>query len=137
MASTLGPGSLKFGETATAQEFAAMLSNAVLTPSTEADDDVDTLDGGVIAGVDDESWTIGGTIMQNYLQGSLEDWCFKNRSLVVPFIFTPSKAGYRTYSGKCKIRALVVGGDVKARNTADFEFPLVGPPVQGTVPVAV
>ena len=132
-ASTLGPGSLKLGETATAQEFAAQLTAAALTPTVEADDDIDTLDGGVLSGEDTETWAMSGTLLQDYELDSLEDWCFANKSLVVPFVFTPSTRGSRTYSGMCKVRPITVGGDVKTRNTSDFDFPVIGIPVPGVL----
>jgi hypothetical protein len=132
-ASTLGPGSLKLGVTATAREFAAQLTNALLTPSVEADDDIPTLDGGIMPGLDTETWELSGTVLQDYELTSLEDWCFANKSLVVPFVFTPSNAGKRSYSGTCKVRPLAVGGEVKTRNTSDFTFPVIGSPTPGTV----
>ncbi|WP_104134808.1 hypothetical protein [Cryobacterium sp. Y62] len=132
-ASTLGPGSLKLGETATPREFATQLTNALLTPTFEKEDDVATLDGGNLPGLDTETWELSGTLLQDYEMDSLEDWCFDNKSLTVPFVFTPSSAGYRSYSGTCKIRALPVGGAVKTRNTADFTFPVIGSPTPGVI----
>lgn len=132
-ASTLGPGSLKFGAVASEQEFAVQLTKAALTPSVDTEDEIPTLSGDRLSGEDTETWEISGTILQDYELDSLEDWCFENKSLVVPFVFTPSLAGKRKYSGSCKIRPLTIGGDVKKRNTSDFTFPLIGEPTPGTV----
>lgn len=132
-ASTLGPGSLKLGATGSEQEFAAQLSKATLTPSVDMEDDIPTLSGDILDGEDTETWALAGTVFQDYELDSLEDWCFVNKSKVVPFVFTPSNAGSRNYSGSCKVRPITVGGDVKKRNTSDFEFPVIGIPTPGTV----
>ena len=39
---------------------------------------------------------------------------------------TPNNEGGLTAAGTVRIRAVSFGGDVKARNTTDFEFPGVG-----------
>ncbi|NQX26833.1 hypothetical protein HQQ81_05640 [Microbacteriaceae bacterium VKM Ac-2854] len=125
----LGPGSLKLGETASPIEFAAQLTKAALTPSVDSEDDIPVLSGDILAGDDTTTWELSGTVMQDYDLESLEDWCFENRSTVVPFQFEPdSTAGRRAWSGSVKVRPLTVGGDVKKRNTSDFTFPLVGEP---------
>jgi len=131
----LGPGSLKFGETGTAQEFAAALTNAKLTPSLSEEDNVDVLSGEVLDGDDTLDYTISGTVLQSYDKAGLVHWSHVNALAVLDFDFVPnsdeSDYGWR---GKAKIVPLEVGGDVKARNTSDFEFKVIGTPTTYDIP---
>lgn len=130
---TLGPGSLKIGETGSEKEFATDLSKTALTPSTDSEDDVPMLDGSNMSGEDTTTWALSGTMYQNYDFDSLEKWCFDHRGEELPFVFVPNNAGGIDWSGVIKIRPITVGGDVKKKNTSDFEFPLVGEPIPAEV----
>lgn len=131
----LGPGSLKFGETGTEQEFASALTNARLSPSLEEEDNIDVLSGEVLDGDDTLEYTLSGTLLQSYDQAGLVHWSYVNRLLVLDFEFIPNTAesdyGWR---GQCKIVPLEVGGDVKTRNTSDFEFKVIGEPTTFVIP---
>lgn len=130
---TLGPGSLKIGETGSEREFAADLSKCTLTPSSSSEDPVPMLDGSNMTGEDTDTWELGGTLYQSYDFGSLEKWCFDNRGEELPFVFTPSNEGGIDWSGIVKIRPVTIGGDVKKKNTSDFTFPLTGDPTPGEI----
>ena len=53
-------------------------------------------------------------------------------------MFTPSDTRRREYTGTVTVVPLTVGGDVKARNTSDFEFPVLDEPMRKlTRPLAV
>lgn len=131
----LGPGSLKFGETGTAQEFASALTNARLSPSLEEEDNIDVLSGETLDGDDTLEYTLSGTLLQSYDKAGLVHWSHVNRLLVLDFEFIPNTAesdyGWR---GKAKIVPLEVGGDVKTRNTSDFEFKVIGEPTTFDIP---
>lgn len=128
----LGPGSLKIGATGTEKEFAIQMTKATLSASVDAEDDINTLDGGTLGGDETESWELSGTLHQSYDADSLLKYCFENRfsktKTALAFTFIPLETGAQSWSGDLKLRALDIGGDVKKQNTSDFTFPLVGEP---------
>lgn len=128
MSRILGPGSLTFGEAGTLRQFAGDTTKATLTPSTDSEDDTPMLDGTNESGADTTTWTIGGTIMDKYTLDSLAVWAANNAGKELPFVFTPSTEGSLEVGGVAKIRPIALGGDVKKKNSNDFEFPLVGDP---------
>lgn len=125
-AQKLGPGVLDLGETASPTEFGGQVVTAELTPEYETEDDRTVLSGDVIAGEESETWTLSGEFLQEYMSGSLLFWCQENAGTVVPFTFTPRTDGDLTCTGSVKVRAVKVGGEVKATNTTEFTFPVVG-----------
>lgn len=129
----LGPGHLKFGSAGTEKEFAAQCSKVELVPSVDSDDNIPVLSGEEIVGDESISWTIGGTLYQSYDSTSLVRWCFDNRLTTVPFTFMPSDESEDEWTGECRIVPLTLGGDVRKRNTSDFEFKLIGEPTPVTV----
>ncbi|RWZ52936.1 hypothetical protein ELQ90_03095 [Labedella phragmitis] len=130
---TLGPGSLKIGETASAREWAGELSKCAITVDTSAEDPTPMLDGSEQAGEETYAYVLALTLQQNYEFDSLEMFCFANRGKELPFVFTPNNAGGIDWSGTVRIRPVNIGGDVKKRNTSDAEFPIVGEPTPGEV----
>ena len=131
----LGPGSLTFGEVASAKEFASQLRNAVLTPDTEEEDPIDVLSGEQIDGDETYTYTIGGTLLDGYTMESLAVWAFQNKGEVLPFEFIPNAdvTGAMKWTGNAKIRPIAHGGDVKSRNENDFEFKVIGDPIPEAV----
>jgi hypothetical protein len=131
----LGPGSLKFGETGTPMEFAAQLTNARISPSINEEDAIDVLSGETIDGDDTIDWVVAGTLHQSFDKAGLVYWCFENRLTVVPFDFVPNtdEADYG-WRGNCKIVPIDAGGDVKTKNTSDFEFKVIGEPTTYDIP---
>lgn len=131
----LGPGSMKFGATGTSQEFAAQMTNGRISPSLEEEDNIDVLNGETLDGDDSITWVVAGTLLQSYDKAGLLHWAFENRLAKLPFDFVPnndeSDYGWR---GTCKIVPLEVGGDVKTRNTSDFEFKIIGEPTTYDIP---
>lgn len=122
----LGPGTLTFGSTGEAREFSADCTSVELSVDFDEEEDLDTLDGGVIAGEDEESFAISGTLVQSFDQDSLIRWCKRNSGSVMPFVFTPRNDQDLSAIGSVKIRSIGFGGDVKQTNTSDFEFPGIG-----------
>lgn len=119
---TLGPGSLLIGDPASAQKFDADATNAVLTPKADTDDKSDFLDGTSEAGAQTVSWTLDGSIKENFSADSLQSWCFDNAGKTMPFTFVPNLDGAIGFSGDVLIAPLAVGGDVKKKNDQDFSF---------------
>lgn len=125
----LGPGTLTFGETGTEQQFASQLTNGRIEPSLNEEDPVNVLSGEELAGDDTVSWIIAGTLLQGYTKTDLIHWAFTNRLKLLSFKFVPStEHSDYGWQGIAKIVPLTAGGDVKTRNTSDFEFKIVGEP---------
>lgn len=129
----LGPGSLKLGETGSQREFAAQLTKCAIKTNTDTQDDVDTLSGETLEGEETYTYDITGTLLQDFELDSLEDYCFTNRGLKLPFEFTPNNTAARLFTGILKVRPLDRGGDVKKRNTSDFVFRIIGDYTPGEV----
>ncbi|MBF4613272.1 hypothetical protein [Curtobacterium sp. VKM Ac-1376] len=125
----LGPGSLKLGETASQRETAQQLTKFSIEPSTDFEDDIPVLSGEVVAGDAKTDWALKGTANQDFGLDSFELWCYQHRIQDVPFLFTPSTAHEVSWSGVCTIVPLTAGGDVKKKNTSDFEFRVIGEPI--------
>lgn len=128
MIRTLGPGSLTIGAAGSPRQFGAHVTNIVLTPSTDSDDDIYLLDGSTEDGQDTTTYELSGKLLQAYDFDSLETFIFNNRGQKLPFVFIPANNGGQSWSGIVKIRPVEIGGDVKKKNTTDFKFPLVGDP---------
>lgn len=122
----LGPGSLKFGETASVEEFALACSSVTLAPDMKDEDAVPLLDGGDYTPEGTISGDISGTLYQDFDEGGLVAWTYKNAGKVLPFTFTPVSGTGFMATGRCKIKPVKIGGDVKKANTTDFSFPIIG-----------
>lgn len=129
MANALGPGTLTLGATGDVKQFAAHLTAASLEPSYSDGDVLDLLDGTQERDADEETWVLSGTLRQQLTASdAIEDWCLENANTSVPFVFTPVNTVTKSYTGTVRIRAVTIGGDVKKKNTSDFEFPVEGRP---------
>lgn len=124
-----GPGILTLGEVGTETDFAASCSSIKLSPKVSTGDQVPTLGGGNVSEEDSTTWTLEGSLFQGFRKEDLIRWCFDHRGEEIPFSFTPSEefSDY-DWTGKVKIQPLAVGGDVRKRNTSDFEMTLTGEP---------
>lgn len=121
----LGPGTLTFGEVGDLAEFSAQLRSCTITPEIDEGDPLPVLSGDEQAD-DDESFTVAGSILQDYDLDSLLVWAHVNANTTVPFMFQPDNDKKLAVKGQVKVRRIAIGGDVKARNESDFEFPGVG-----------
>lgn len=123
----LGPGTLTIGETGTEQEFGSQVTNVLLEPSVEEEDNIPVLSGEELEGEETETYVLSGTILQDYsgIASSLV-WCKENAGSVLSFVFVPSTDAGLQITGEVKIRSVSIGGDVKTRNTSDFEFKGIG-----------
>lgn len=129
-----GPGELVFGAPGSEQEFSFQITACSVEPDVEAEDDVHVLSGGVVAGEETETFALTGNFLQDISAEGVTTWCWENSGTVQPFVFIPNSEEERQVSGEVKVRKTVIGGDVKARATSDFEFVGVGEPVLGDVP---
>lgn len=122
----LGPGSLKFGETGSEVEFAVALRSCTVEPETDEGDMIPVLSGDEFTDGDDDSYTLSGSLVENYDEDSLQIWAHVNRNTQVPFLFRPDNDKTLGVKGTVTVRRIAIGGDVKERNEVDFEFPGVG-----------
>lgn len=119
----LGPGSLKFGETGSEVEFAVGLRSCAVEPEVDQGDSLSVLSGDELVADDEESYNLTGSLLQTYDKDSLIVWAHVTAGQVVPFTFRPDNDKGLAVTGSVKVRRLRIGGDVKERNTSDFEFP--------------
>lgn len=125
--SKLGPGRLTFGDAGDAQEFAAQTTATALEPDVDEGDNIPVLSGEEVAGDDDYTYNLTGTALQDYSgMTSWIVWCKENQGVTLPFEFVPNNTQGLKVTGSVKIRPVKFGGDVKERNTSDFEFRGVG-----------
>ncbi|MFB9775381.1 hypothetical protein [Brevibacterium otitidis] len=126
-ADQLGPGILKFGTTGSEGEFSSQVTKVELAPEFDQDDNIPVLSGEEVAGDSTESYTLTGEFLQDYSgMTSLLVWCKKHAGKQMKFEYVPSKSGGLKITGECVIRPVKIGGDVKKRNTTEFEFKGVG-----------
>nr|DAW00323.1 MAG TPA: tail tube protein [Caudoviricetes sp.] len=124
----LGPGVLKFGETATAAEFSARCSNVEVAPTISSESTVALLDGSDYVPEGSPGGEISGKVYQDYTMDGLVAWSWKQAGKTLPFVYQPVKAEKLQVKGKCVIQPIKIGGDVKKTNDSDFKFALVGMP---------
>ena len=124
----LGPGTLTLGDTESLRDFTSQVTNARWTPNIDQEDPIPVLSGDQVQDDPDITSVLAGTFLQDYGVEALVTWCWENRGVVLPFEFKPRTDAQLTISGECQVLPVEVGGDVKTRNTSDFEFPVVGEP---------
>ncbi|MFT3877424.1 MAG: hypothetical protein QM708_13525 [Propioniciclava sp.] len=127
-ADRLGPGHLVFGQTGTLKEFGSQVTKVALEPDTEEGEVTTVLSGEEVRDDDTDSFKLTGEFFQDYTSGltSLIVWCKTHNNQVIDFEFIPAAAGNLGVRGKCRIKPVKTGGDVKSRNTTEFSFPGVG-----------
>lgn len=126
---TMGPGVLTIGELGTLKAFQSQVTNCRLTPAVDRGDALNVLSGESVPGDRDESWTLAGTLVQDFGDDAgVWQFCFDNRGTQLPFVFVPNNADGRQATGTLTVEAVELGGDAKAKPTSDFEFALVGDP---------
>lgn len=119
---TLGPGSLKIGGTGSEHDFSADVTNTALAPSTDTEDPDNFLDGHSEGGSQTESWTLTGSVKEDFSMDGLQVWCNQHSGEELPFTFIPNTSGTVQWKGKVTIASIQIGGDVKSKNANDFSF---------------
>lgn len=125
-------GTLQLGSPASSIDATAQVTEGAVAWSEDVEDSVPTLSGEELAGEATYTATLSGTVIQDLdaVEG-LVDFTWANKGKVIPFQFTPATAAGRTVTGNVRISPLKVGGAVKTRPTADFEWTCIGEPVLG------
>lgn len=129
----VGPGSLVFGAPGAPEEMAAQVTSCTLTPSTDVGDPTDVLSGDQLPGDRTTTWVLEGNFLQDISETGITTWTLTNAGVTVPFVYIPNDVEARSASGNVVIDPTAIGGDVKARAAADFEFGVIGTPALGDV----
>lgn len=126
----VGPGTFTIGAELLLTNFAGQVTSLKVVPSVDYDDDINVLDGGTVTGDRKESWTVSGTLLQDFgSTDSKTEFLFEHRGEAMPFVFTPNSSMGKEIRGSLVVEAIEIGGDVKTKPTSDFEFKMVGAPV--------
>lgn len=126
--STVGPGTLTLGEIGSTIEVACQVSEIMLSPSKDQEDAVNTLCGDSLAGDISYTFALKGTLVQDWSPTGINKFCHTNRGVQVPFTFIPNSVDGPTLTGEVIIDPIDIGGKVKTKPTAEFEFTVVGDP---------
>ncbi len=116
--------------------FEVQVTSVALTPSTDEEGDaVETLSGDTITPDDVTTWTLDITAIQDFTDaaGFLE-FCRANAGDVVTFTWKPGAAAVPNWAGTCKIRPVVIGGNVNERLESEASFPLETGPTPDYTP---
>lgn len=131
----LTKGLLTIGETGTPTEWGGQVRAVSLAAEYDKEDDIPVLSGEKLAGDETKTETLSGTVLDDYSAvGSIFKFSKDNEGEELPFIWEPNSVdGGLRVTGTIKMRQISIGGDVDTRNENDFEFPIVGETVAGTV----
>lgn len=119
---TLGPGTLVIGETDAEKKFDADTTSTTLTPKTEDGDEINFLDGSTERDEATTTWTLEGSIKEDFSTDGVQMWCFTNAGKKMPFRFIPNNEGKLGFTGTVIVSPVAIGGDVKKKNDIDFSF---------------
>ena len=121
---TLGPGVLKSTDTTLTRDFSADVTKVMLNPSNSSDDPVNFLDGSQEINTT-TSWTLDATVMDDYTDGGINNWCLTNAGKKVRMQFVPNKETVAmAYEFDATVTPIGIGGDVKAKNTQEISWPI-------------
>lgn len=121
---TLGPGVLKSTDTTLTRDFSADVTKVMLNPSNSSDDPVNFLDGSQEINTT-TSWTLDATVMDDYTDGGINNWCLTNAGKKIAMQFKPTNdTTVMGYTFDATITPIGIGGDVKAKNTQEISWPI-------------
>lgn len=121
---TLGPGVLKSTDTTLARDFSADVTKVMLNPSNSSDDPVNFLDGSQEINTT-TSWTLDATVMDDYTNGGINNWCLANAGKKIAMQFKPTNDTTAIgYTFNATVTPIGIGGDVKAKNTQEISWPI-------------
>lgn len=124
----VGPGSLKLGDTADELEISQQVKALTVSWEKDKEDDDNVLSGDTIAGESTYTAKVSGTVNQDLVQDGFVAKTWNEKGTVIPFTYVPNSDKMATVTGKLILDPLDIGGDVKARATAEFEFDCEGEP---------
>lgn len=124
----VGPGSLKLGKDDDELEISQQVKALTVSWDKDKEDDDNVLSGDTIAGEATYTATVAGTVNQDLVKDGFLAMTWNRKGEVVPFVYVPNSDRQATVTGKLVLDPLDIGGDVKARATAEFEFDCEGEP---------
>lgn len=124
----LGPGTLKFGPTATALDVSCQVRAARVrcNVAVQRTDPTPVLCGEELPGnvTRRYEWVLSATLLQDLAAAGVVDWSWINKGQVMAFEFIPATAAGRKVTGVLIPAPLEIGGEVNGpRPTADLEWP--------------
>lgn len=119
---TLGPGKLTIGDGDTAYDLDFDVTTAELAPDNSSEDADTFLDGHTEAGETTTTWTLSGSIGEDYTMSGAQVFCLAHAGEQLSAVFIPNLKGRLKLDMKVTIAPIAFGGDVKAKNKKDFEF---------------
>ena len=93
-----------------------------MDPSTDTEDPDNFHHGHSEGGSQTESWTLTGSVKEDFSMNGLQVWCNQHSGEELPFTFIPNTSGTVQWKGKVTIASIQIGGDVKSKNANDFSF---------------
>lgn len=121
---TLGPGVLQSTDSTLARDLSADVTKVLLNPSNSTDDPINFLDGSQEINTT-TSWNLEATVMDDYTQGGINNWCLVNAGKKIAMQFKPTTdTTAMGYTFTATIMPIGIGGDVKAKNTQDISWPV-------------
>src|SRR4051812_39209392 len=112
VAHTLGPGTLKLGETGSLSDWSAQLTACTVEPSVDAEDDTPVLSGGKATGERTYTATLTGSVLQDLSASGLIIWSWEHKGEQVPVEFVPNGDVGTKLTGVVIVDPLGFGGDV-------------------------
>jgi hypothetical protein len=125
---TLGPGTLILGSVGTQLDMSCQLTEIAVQAEGDSEDPENTLCGDQIAGARTYAWTLTGSAFQDVVADGLTDFTWKHAGVEMPFKFVPDSTGTAAVTGRVTVDPLMLGGTVKQKNKAEFEWGIVGTP---------
>lgn len=133
----LGPGSLTIGSGPLDTSAQATAVTVEWEENVESTDTISVLSGEELTTEDDVTYRakLTATFLQDELGASgLVAYTWSNKGTEQPFTFVPNSSLDRQVTGTLRVVPLNIGGDVKARNSSDVTFSIIGDPVLGDTP---
>lgn len=124
----VGPGTFTVGDTAEMLDVSQQVKSLTITWESDKEDDDNVLSGDVIGGEVTFTAKVTGTVNQDLVEGGFVEKTWNEKGNVVPFKYVPNSEAGATVNGRCILTPLDIGGDVKTRATAEFEFDCEGEP---------
>lgn len=124
----VGPGSLMLGDPSDELEISQQVKALTVSWEKDKEDDDNVLSGATIAGESTYTAKLSGTVNQDLVADGFVAKTWNEKGTVVPFTYVPNSDRQATVTGKCILDPLDIGGDVKTRATAEFEFDCEGEP---------
>lgn len=132
----VGPGSLKLGADTDEMEISQQVKALTVSWDKDKEDDDNVLSGATIAGEATYTAKLSGTVNQDLVEDGFLAMTWNDKGKTVPFVYVPNSDRDASITGKLTLDPLDIGGDVKSRATAEFEFDCEGEPKLEFGPVA-